>query len=99
MHAASGGAFDVTVAPLMDARGVRGAADMPASGSARRGRAALDDVGPDALASVDSSALALDAETSTLRFLRPDVALDLGAIGKGHALDLAARALRAAAGG
>lgn len=41
-------------------------------------------------------AVALDAGESTIRFTRPDVSLDLGAIAKGHALDHAALVLREA---
>jgi thiamine biosynthesis lipoprotein len=39
-------------------------------------------------------AFTLDPATFTIQLLRPDVNLDLGAIAKGHALDLAARVLR-----
>jgi thiamine biosynthesis lipoprotein len=39
-------------------------------------------------------AVALDPEASTIRFTRPGVTLDFGGIGKGHALDCAARILR-----
>ncbi len=39
-------------------------------------------------------ALVLDPETRSIRLTRPGVALDLGGIAKGHALDLAARELR-----
>lgn len=39
-------------------------------------------------------AMRLDAGTRTIRFTRPGVALDLGGIGKGHALDGCARLLR-----
>lgn len=41
-------------------------------------------------------AVRLDRERRTLRFTRAGVALDLGGIAKGHALELAARELRAA---
>lgn len=39
-------------------------------------------------------AFTLDRSTHTIQLLRADVRLDLGAIAKGHALDLAARVLR-----
>lgn len=41
-------------------------------------------------------AVELDPAQSTIRFTRPGVALDLGGIAKGHALDHAARVLREA---
>lgn len=41
-------------------------------------------------------ALRLDPDASTVRLTRPGVQLDLGGIGKGHALDCAARVLREA---
>lgn len=40
-----------------------------------------------------SGAIRLDAERWTIRFTRPGVSLDLGAIGKGHALECAAAVL------
>ena len=43
----------------------------------------------------DGAALALDRDAHTLRFLHDRVLLDMGAIGKGHALDSAASRLRA----
>ena len=42
----------------------------------------------------EGAALALDSHTCTLRFLHDRVSLDMGAIGKGHALDCAATRLR-----
>lgn len=42
----------------------------------------------------DMDALVLDRRTRSIGFDRPGVRLDLGAIAKGHALDLAARVLR-----
>ena len=42
----------------------------------------------------DGAAIALDSDTRTLRFLHDRVSLDMGAIGKGHALDCAATRLR-----
>lgn len=42
----------------------------------------------------DGGALALDRDARTLRFLHDRVSLDMGAIGKGHALDCAATRLR-----
>lgn len=44
---------------------------------------------------VSSAMIRLDPKARTLRFIRPGVSLDLGAIGKGHALDCAATLLRA----
>jgi thiamine biosynthesis lipoprotein len=80
IHHASGGAFDPTIGPLMAFWGFRG--DAPAAGPAgpARGMASLR---------LDSKAcaacLACPAEVGQL---------DLGAIAKGHALDLAAARLR-----
>jgi thiamine biosynthesis lipoprotein len=51
---------------------------------------------PSASASSGASALQLDPDDWTIAFTRPQVSIDLGGIGKGHALDCAARALRAA---
>ncbi len=85
---ASAGAFDPSVAPLMDALGLGGAAHAEHAHS-ERGLAA-------ARAAVGLEALELDPARCAARFLRPDLRLDLGAIAKGHALDLAAAVLRSA---
>lgn len=75
VYSASRGAFDVTVGPLMSARGLHAGA--PAQGE------------------VGAHAIELDHGARTVRFRRP-LAIDLGAVGKGHALDLAAGVLREA---
>lgn len=76
----SGGVFDPTIAPRMTALGLHEHAALP--GDADALGAGLQNT-------------VLDPRESTIRFLAP-LALDLGGIAKGHALDLAARALREA---
>jgi len=83
---ASGGAFDITVAPLMAAFG------LPGSGTAPGRAESPDGEGPDWRSGAD--AVLLDAQDRSIRFLRPDIALDLGGIAKGHAIDCAAALLR-----
>ena len=81
----SGGAFDVTVAPLMMAWGFfRGDGRVPAEAEIA-----------DARALVGASHVVLDAAAGTVRFDRAGVALDLGGIGKGYAVDRAVAVLRA----
>lgn len=83
---ASDGAFDPTVAPLMRAHGLHGdGVQTPACDSLAGARAR-----------VGWDGVVLDRERRTVRFERPGVSLDLGGVGKGHGLDLAARALREA---
>jgi thiamine biosynthesis lipoprotein len=78
VHAASGGAFDITVAPLMRRWGFHDSASTaPASGH-----------------HIGMHLIDLDERNRTIRFRRPGIALDLGGIGKGHALDAAAEVLR-----
>ncbi len=83
VHRASEGAFDVTVGPAMRALGFHDAAAPLA---------------PAAACFIGSDGLLLDEEERSVRFARPGMALDLGAIGKGHALDLAASVVRQANG-
>ena len=83
VHRASAGAFDPTVAPLMRALGLHD----------ERSQAPLCDL-ESSRARVGGDALELDPSGRRARLARPGAHLDLGAIGKGHALDLAARALR-----
>lgn len=80
------GAFDVTVGALVEAWGFfRGTGRYPA---------------PDELARAKRRTgwrhVSLDESARTVRFLEPGLAFDFGGIGKGRALDRAARALRRA---
>jgi thiamine biosynthesis lipoprotein len=86
LWAATDGAFDPTIAPLMRAwRFVRdtGARPDPAGLAAAR-------------ACVGMQHVELDAANFTVRFARPGVVLDPGAIGKGWALERAGAILREA---
>ena len=82
----TGGAFDITIGPLMKCWGFVGA------GGAVPDPAAL----ADARACVGMNLVELDAANFTVRFARDGVMLDLGAIGKGYAIDVAANFLREA---
>lgn len=80
----SGGAFDVTVGPLMRAWGFfRGEGRYPTVDELRRARE-----------NVGSDKVLLDATKRSVRFAAPGVELDLGAIGKGYAVDRVAGVLR-----
>ena len=82
---ASGGAFDVTVGPLVDAWGF---------GPGGRAPAAPDGAVLAALRSrVGSRLLELDLAAGTLRKRRRDVVVDLSAIAKGYAVDAVATLL------
>ena len=80
------GAFDPTVGPLLRAWGFLGA------GGAWPEPAALEA----ARACVGMGLVLLDEEQFTVRFQRPGLMLDLGAIGKGFAVDCAVAILREA---
>ncbi|GIK88015.1 MAG: FAD:protein FMN transferase [Betaproteobacteria bacterium] len=84
---ATGGAFDATIAPAVDAWGF-------GPGRAHR---VVDDAERDAIARrIGHRALALDAATRSARKGHPELALDLAGIAKGYAVDRAAEALDAA---
>jgi len=79
----TGGAFDITVAPLMRCWGFMGGTGrLPSEEeiAATRERVGMHHVH-------------LDEENFTVHFARPGVMLDLGAIGKGYAVDRAIRLL------
>jgi thiamine biosynthesis lipoprotein len=80
----TGGAFDVTVGPLVKAWGFfRGDGRYPSA-----------DALSEACAKVGWQRVAVDAARRSIRFLTAGLELDLGGIGKGFALDGAARLLR-----
>jgi len=84
--ALSGGAFDVTVGPLIDLwkRGARdGRAPAPEEIAAARAR-------------VGSDRLELSASASSVRFASPGMHVDLGGIAKGYAVDRAVAAIQRA---
>ena len=83
---ATGGALDITAGPLTKVWGFY----------RRQGR--LPDAAEvaAALSLVGSQHLDLDRQERTIRFRQPGMELNLGAIGKGHALDRAAESLLAA---
>ena len=86
LSAATGGAFDITVGPLLQAWGFTGEGGRVPSAeelAAARERCGIDLV-------------ELDAESLTVRFRREGVLIDLGAFGKGYAIERACDILREA---
>lgn|ERR1041385_6126986 len=80
------GAFDITIAPLVRCWGfMNGIGRMPAAHEIEAARA-----------SVGMHLVELNPSDSTVRFVREGVMLDLGAIGKGFAIEQAIRLLREA---
>jgi thiamine biosynthesis lipoprotein len=78
------GAFDITIAPLVRCWGfMGGTGSMPEPAAVAEARA-----------SVGMQHIELDAGKLTVRFARPGVMLDFGAIGKGYAIDRAVALLR-----
>ena len=85
----SGGAFDVTVGPLVDAWGF-GPEERVIEPSEPR----LDEVISRLIAHVGYTKIELDLEHSTIRKTEPSVACDLSAIAKGYGVDQVSEALR-----
>ena len=71
------GAFDITAGPLVDAWGF----------TERSGRKPTDEQLQEVLDCVGYRWIALDSEKQTVRLTRPGMRINLGAIGKGYALD------------
>lgn len=82
----SGGAFDITIAPLVRCWGFMHG----------RGHIPLPDALAEARAKIGMHLVRLNEADSTVRFAREGVMLDLGAIGKGYAVERAAEILREA---
>ncbi|MBN9692836.1 MAG: FAD:protein FMN transferase [Verrucomicrobia bacterium] len=80
------GAFDPTVGALLEVWGFTSGA----------GRTPEPDLLEAARTRIGWNQVELDDSHSTVRFLQPGVSLDLGAIGKGYALDVAVERLREA---
>jgi len=83
LHAETSGAFDITAGPLTKAWGF----------FSRRGARPDEPEIQRALAAVGSKYLLLDPSSETVQFARPGMELNLGAIGKGYALDRCAELL------
>lgn len=83
LHQETGGAFDITVAPLIRCWGfVGGTGNLPS-----------DEQIAEARAQVGMGHVILDERRFTVRFDRPGMMIDLGSIGKGYALEAAAEIL------
>jgi len=78
------GAFDITIAPLVRCWGFMGGT----------GQRPTPEAIEQARQTVGMQLVELDPENVAVRFRRPGVMLDFGAIGKGHAIDNAAELLR-----
>ena len=86
LHRECGGAFDITVAPLVRCWGFMGG----------MGRMPDEEEIAEARARVGMEHVALGEDDFTVQFLQDGMKLDLGAIGKGYAVERAAEILREA---
>ncbi len=84
LHRATLGAFDITIAPLVRCWGFMG----------DEGRVPGAEALAEARAKVGMHLVELERSDLTVRFARAGVMLDLGAIGKGYAIERAAELLR-----
>lgn len=84
LYEETGGAFDITVGPLMQTWSTVHQSGRLPDGAALK----------EARSRTGMNLVELDAEAHTVRFTRPGVVLDLGAIGKGYAVDEAILILR-----
>lgn len=87
LSAETEGAFDITLAPLLHCWGLLGH---------REGRVPNDGELAAARDLVGMNLVQLDSTNRTVRFVKPGVKIDLGAIGKGYAIEQAAGLLREA---
>ena len=86
LHDVSGGAFDITIAPLVRCWGFMGG----------DGRFPRPEEVAEARAKVGMRLVQLNPDDFTVQYAREGVMLDLGAIGKGYAVERAAEVLREA---
>lgn len=86
LHRESGGAFDITIAPLVKCWGFMGG----------QGRKPAEAEIAEARSRVGMPLVDLDPSDFSVRFSRQGVMLDLGAIGKGYAIEQAVELLREA---
>ncbi|MBI3910728.1 MAG: FAD:protein FMN transferase [Armatimonadetes bacterium] len=93
LSAATGGAFDPTIAPLLRCWGLAGGNP---GGVGSGGRVPAPAELEEALARVGMPYVSLVEADRTVRFTRAGMLLDLGAIGKGYAIDAAIALLREA---
>ena len=86
LHRETGGAFDITIAPIVRCWGFMGGT----------GQMPLPEALAEARKAVGMDLVELDEGNFTVRFARKGVMLDFGAIGKGYAVGRAAELLREA---
>jgi thiamine biosynthesis lipoprotein len=80
----SGGAFDVTVLPLLELWGFHGT----------HHRVPSDEEIKKAMEKIGCNKMILDRTKRSVRFVKPDMKIDLGGIGKGYAADKAVEILK-----